>query len=239
MFKVKNLELVVITGVSRGIGKALAEQFLLQGAIVVGCARSVVDGDFQHENLTTYVVDVTNPAAIREWANYILINHGTPDMVIQCAGTVNAPADIENIDAEDIRKLMDVNFMGVTYGMQAFLPMMKKIDKGFIINISSGWGREGKEGLAPYCASKYALEGLVNSVAKELNSKVKVYALDPGDGIHTDMLNVCLPSYYPDAPTANDWAVCAYDYLHEMWKSSPSECSLTVDLSSLSKKDSE
>ncbi|UAA38018.1 SDR family NAD(P)-dependent oxidoreductase [Paraneptunicella aestuarii] len=235
-----DLNFIVITGVTKGLGKALAEQFLQHGVKVVGCARNAADSDFQHENLTIDSVDVTNAQAMNQWAKKVMTEHGLPDVVLQSAGTVNAPANIEDINPELVAQVMNVNFMGVVYGMQAFLPAMKEaavkeINKGFIINISSGWGRAGKEGLAPYCASKFAVEGLVDSVARELNGAVKVYALDPGDGIQTDMLNVCLPSYYPDAPKSEDWAACAYDYIQKMWQNPPSECSLTVDLSNLPK----
>jgi NAD(P)-dependent dehydrogenase (short-subunit alcohol dehydrogenase family) len=229
------LSFVVITGVTKGLGKALAEQFLLRGVHVVGCARNVTDTNSQHKNLTINAVDVTNATEMNQWAKHIVSSQGLPDMVIQCAGTVNTPANIEDIDVDIISKVMDVNFMGVVYGIQAFLPVMKDANKGIIVNISSGWGKEGKEGLAPYCASKFAVEGLIDSIARELDSEVKIYALDPGDGIQTDMLKVCLPSYYPDAHFAHEWAICAHDYLQEIWLNPPNKFSLIVDLSTLSK----
>jgi NAD(P)-dependent dehydrogenase (short-subunit alcohol dehydrogenase family) len=229
------MNFIVITGVTKGLGKAIAEQFLQRGIKVVGCARHCADSKFRHDNLTIDSVDVTDAQAMNQWAEKIIAVHGSPDVVLQCAGTVNVPANIEDINPVLVKQVMDVNFMGVVFGMRAFLPAMKKANKGLIINISSGWGRVGKEGLAPYCASKFAVEGLVDSVARELDAAVKVYALDPGDGIQTDMLSVCLPSYYPVAPKADSWAVSACDFIQQMWQNPPNDSRLTVDLSNLPK----
>ena len=228
----KPLNYVVITGVSRGLGKALAKQFLEASIKVVGCARNVSDME-DDENLHLCALDVTCLDDVRRWATDTVAAHGIPDMVIQSAGTINTPNNIELLEIEEIRNVLEVNLMGVINGMRGFLPDMKVAGHGMIVNISSGWGRAGKEGLAPYCASKYAIEGLTDSVSRELPDGVSVYVLDPGDGIQTDMLSTCLPDYYPEAPSADAWAAVAYRYLRVMWDTPPMAVSLTVDLSEL------
>lgn len=229
----KELKYVVITGISKGLGKALANQFLNDNVRVIGCARNISTSNSDNKHLLLSSVDVTSAEQTMQWTQQVIEDHGVPDMVIQCAGTINKPGDIESLNMNDFSKVMDVNVYGVVNIMRGFLPAMKRANKGFIINVSSGWGRSAKEGLSPYCASKFAVEGLSESVSKETSGAVKVYALDPGDGIQTDMLDICLPDYYPMAPNANDWAKCAYQYLRSLWEMPSDQTSLTVDLSTM------
>ena len=83
---------------------------------------------------------------MRQWALSSLAEHGLPDVVLQIAGTVITPANIEDINSELFAHVMDVNFMGAVCGMRAFLPVMRKANKGFIITMISEWGRIGKAG---------------------------------------------------------------------------------------------
>lgn len=228
-----DLSLVAITGISKGLGAALAKEFLSNGVRVVGCARKTDNLDIHHERFTAFSVDVTDDEAVSRWSQEVIATFGVPDMLIQCAGTINQTANIEAISNAEFQTVVNVNLMGTVHGIQGFLPAMKQADQGMIINISSEWGRIGEKGLSAYCASKFAVEGLVQSVAEELDSKVKIYALDPGDGIQSDMLSTCLPEYYEEAPSAQDWAKCAYQYLLKIWQAPPEEVSLTVDLFSL------
>ena len=227
---------VVVTGVSEGLGRALALEFLKHGVKVIGCARNCEKLTIlKHSNLILNNVDVSDSNAMADWANSIINDHGSPDMLIQSAGIINAPSPIESINLKTIHTIMDINFMGVVHGIKFFLPSMKANTQGIIINISSSWGKEAQANLAPYCASKFAIEGLVDAVSKELPEFVKIYALDPGDGIQTQMLHKCLPAYYPKAPTAENWAICAYNQLKKIWKKPPATCSITVDLTEINK----
>ena len=94
--------------------------------------------------------------------------------------------------------------------------------------VSSGWGRSGRHTLAPYCASKFAVEGLTQSVAAEVPASVKVVSLDPGGGINTDMLATCLPGEYMNYPSAETWAQGAVTYLVEQLPREPNGACLTV-----------
>ncbi|TKI88824.1 SDR family oxidoreductase, partial [Bacillus cereus] len=84
---------------------------------------------------------------------------------------------------------------------------------GIIINMSSSWGREGEAELAPYCASKFAIEGITKSMALELPHGMAVVALDPGGSISTPMLKSCAPQYINESPTPETWSHKAIEYI--------------------------
>ncbi len=105
-----------------------------------------------------------------------------------------------------------MNVGGVANLARAFLPAMIARGSGTFVAISSGWGRRGKEGLSPYCASKFAVEGLVQSVALEVPAPLRVVSLDPGNGVRTAMLDTCLPDERDvPYPTPEAWASHAID----------------------------
>ena len=227
----ENINLVVITGVSRGLGKSLAQIFLAEGVTVIGCCQNADNIDYHHHNLLVDSVDISDATSMTQWADKIISEHGLPDLVIQNAGIINTPTSLENVENNVFTKILDVNVVGVFNGLKSFLPAMKQANKGVIVSMSSAWGKTGQEGLAPYCASKFAVEGLVSAVALELlSSNVAVYTLDPGDGVQTDMLKTCLPDYYSEALSTADWARYAYQYLNKILQSPPSSYSLTVEL---------
>ncbi|CAM3427331.1 SDR family oxidoreductase [Brevibacillus invocatus] len=85
--------------------------------------------------------------------------------------------------------------------------------EGVIINISSYWGRHGEGMVAPYCASKFAVEGLSRSLAQELPKGMAVVALDPGGSIDTAMLQQCSPGEVETAPSPEAWSRVAVPYL--------------------------
>ena len=137
------------------------------------------------------MVDVADAAAVTRVGRPSL---PTPDLVIANAGVVNAPAPIWELDPpRPSPRALAVNVGGVANLARAFLPAMIARGTGTFVAMSSGWGRRGKEGLSPYCASKFAVEGLVQSVALEVPEPMRVVSLDPGNGVRTAMLDTCLP----------------------------------------------
>ncbi len=83
-----------------------------------------------------------------------------------------------------------VNLKGVTHVIRHFLPAMLDHQQGIIVNLSSGWGRSTSPYVAPYCATKWAIEGLTKALAQELPKGMAAVPLNPGI-IHTDMLDIC------------------------------------------------
>ena len=99
----------------------------------------------------------------------------------------NAGAPLWEVPGEEFDKLVDINIKGVARVIRAFVPAMVKRGSGVIVNFSSGWGRSTSPEVAPYCATKYAIEGLTLALAQELPHGMAAVPLNPGI-IDTDML---------------------------------------------------
>ena len=184
-------KVIVLTGATRGLGRALVAEFAAGGHTVVGCGRS--DGavsslrnDFPAPHVFT-PIDVTNTAAVEAWANDVLAQVGPPDLLINNAALMNTPAPLWEVPAEEFASMIEVNITGVFNVIRAFVPAMVKQKRGVIVNLSSGWGRSTSPEVAPYCATKYAIEGLTLALAQELPAGMAAVPLNPGV-IDTDML---------------------------------------------------
>lgn len=186
--------LIVLTGATRGLGRALVDRFAEGGHAVWGCGRSAahVDGlartfgaphDFA-------AVDVADDGAVAAWAARLLAGGRAPDLVINNAALMNDPAPLWRVGAAEFGRLMDVNVDGAVNVIRAFTPAMIAAGRGVIVNLSSGWGRSTSPEVAPYCASKFAIEGLTAALAQELPAPLAAVALSPGV-IDTDMLRQC------------------------------------------------
>jgi NAD(P)-dependent dehydrogenase (short-subunit alcohol dehydrogenase family) len=110
--------------------------------------------------------------------------------VINNAALMNDPAPLWEVPADAFGRLMDVNVNGTVNVIRAFVPAMIAAGAGVVVNLSSGWGRSTSPEVAPYCASKYAIEGLSAALAQELPPPLAAVALSPGV-IDTDMLRQC------------------------------------------------
>ncbi|MEI4803741.1 SDR family NAD(P)-dependent oxidoreductase [Bacillus sp. FJAT-51639] len=217
MIREKNKKLVVITGMTQGLGRSLIDRFSELGWFIAGCGRSKdkieqirSQFDSKHDFQS---VDISDNQAVSAWGAHILQRYGTPDLLINNASIVNKNADLWTIYSEEFANVMNINVNGAVNVIQSFVPAMIHNKRGIIINISSSWGRSGEAKLAPYCASKFALEGLTQSMALELPKELAVVALDPGGGIHTSMLQSCAPEYVSSSPTAEDWSHVAVPYM--------------------------
>jgi NAD(P)-dependent dehydrogenase (short-subunit alcohol dehydrogenase family) len=116
-----------------------------------------------------------------------LQRHGPPDLLINNAALMNTPRPLWEVPASEFDELIRVNVIGVANVIRAFVPAMVANRKGVIVNLSSGWGRSTSPTVAPYCASKYAIEGLSLALAQELPRGMACVPLNPGI-IDTDML---------------------------------------------------
>src|SRR5438552_145986 len=108
--------------------------------------------------------------------------------------------------------LMAVNVMGVANVLRHFLPAMIERQSGVVVNFSSGWGRSTAPEVAPYCASKFAVEGLTRALAQELPAGMAAVPLNPGV-IDTDMLRQAWADEAGGYPTADRWADRAAPFL--------------------------
>ena len=191
-------------------------EFIQRGHTVLGCGRSA--GEIKKlrqaygEPHDFYPVDVANDEAVKSWASLLLTSHGAPDLIINNAGVINRNAPLWEVEAREFGEVLDVNVRGVANVIRNFGAAMVQRKSGVIVNISSGWGRSTDAEVAPYCASKWAVEGLTLSLAQELPTGMAAVALNPGI-INTEMLRSCFGGSAAAYPAAEEWAQIAVPFL--------------------------
>lgn len=207
---------VVVTGVSRGLGRAMVDALIAAGHTVSGCAR---DPDAVARLSSRYgephhfsVVDVSQLEQVAAWAKQVLGRQGAPDLLLNSAAVINRNAPLWEVPPTEFDRVIDINIKGVYYVARAFLPAMVARRQGVIVNFSSGWGRSTSSDVAPYCATKWAIEGLTQSLAAELPRGMAAVPLNPGI-IHTDMLVSCFGAMAGQYPTPAAWAKTAVPFL--------------------------
>jgi len=136
------------------------------------------------------VVDVSRDEEVRAWAAAVLAEGSAPDLLVNNAALINRNARLWEIPAEELSRVVDVNLKGVANVIRHFVPAMVARGRGVIVNFSSYWGRSAAAEVAPYCATKWAVEGLTAALAEELPPGMAAVALNPGV-IDTDMLRSC------------------------------------------------
>ena len=209
-------KLVLITGVTRGLGRAMAEEFIRLGHTVLGCGRS--EGDINQLRLRYKQphdfcpVNVASNDAVESWAKDLLNSHGAPDLLLNNAAVINANDPLWRISAPEFSFVIDVNVKGVANVIRHFVPAMIARRKGVMVNFSSGWGRSTDAEVAPYCASKWAIEGLTLALAQELPGDLAAVSFNPGV-INTEMLQSCFGGSASAYPSATDWAKTAVSFL--------------------------
>jgi NAD(P)-dependent dehydrogenase (short-subunit alcohol dehydrogenase family) len=204
----KHKPLVVLSGVTKGLGRAMAEEFIARGAKVVGCGRTKAAIQELNEKFPEHfwaLVDVTQPTQVECWAQTVLQEFGAPDYLVNNAATINRSARLWEIKPAEFEAVLAVNIGGVFNLIRYFVPAMVKKNHGVIINFSSGWGRTTSPEVAPYCATKYAIEGLTLALAQELPRGMAAIPLNPGI-IDTEMLRSCFGGSAAAYPKPQDWA---------------------------------
>ncbi len=191
-------------------------EFIRQGWIVSGCGRdsmAIQAWAKAHSSPHHFqVCDVRDDAQVSAFCRNTLERCGTPDLVLNNAAIIHANAPLWQISAEEFKKVMEVNIEGPANIMRHLLPSMLKRRRGVVVNFSSGWGRSTAPEVAGYCASKFAIEGLSQSVAQETEGKVAIVPLNPGI-IDTDMLRSCFGDEASSFPKATAWAKSAVPFL--------------------------
>ena len=177
-------KVVVITGGSDGIGKALVELYLNNGAKVATCARNY-QKLYQLQSANTgkplfiHATDVSKEIDCKGFIDAVIKEFGTIDILINNAG-VSMRALVQDVDFETIRRVMDINFWGTVYCTKFALdPIIK--NKGTIVGVSSIAGYRGLPGRSGYSASKYAVNGWLEALRTELlESGTNVMWVCPG-----------------------------------------------------------
>jgi NAD(P)-dependent dehydrogenase (short-subunit alcohol dehydrogenase family) len=173
----------LITGVSSGFGRALAQEALAAGHTVVGTARSdEAKRDFESLADAAFgrVLDVTHFDRIDDVVSEIETSVGPVDVLINNAGYGHEGV-LEESSLSEMRRQFDVNVFGAVAMMKAVLPFMRARRRGHILNITSMGGHVTMPGIAYYCGSKFALEGISESLGKEVKPLgIAVTAVAPG-----------------------------------------------------------
>ncbi|MGA2245903.1 MAG: SDR family oxidoreductase [Verrucomicrobiota bacterium] len=207
---------IAITGVSRGCGRALAEEFIRLGHVVIGCGRTGQEMAALQQQFPPphnfSMVNVADDAQVAAWAGEVLAGCPAPDLLVNNAGVINHGAPLWKVPAREFSDVMDVNLKGTANVIRHFVPAMVQRGTGIIVNFSSGWGRSTDPEFAPYCATKWAIEGLTQSFAQELPPGLAAVALNPGI-INTDMLRTCFGGSAGSYPTAAEWAKIAAPFI--------------------------
>jgi len=210
---------IAITGCSRGLGRALVDEFIAAGHQVAGCSRSTTQIDDMNQSLgpkhAFQALDVSDEKAVQAWATTLVGHMGVPDLVINNAGIINTPAPLWTVSSDEFRDVLNVNLLGVHNVTRHLLPLMIESKTGVLVNLSSGWGRSVSPDVAPYCASKWAIEGMTKALASELPDGLAAVPLSPGV-IDTDMLRQAWGEGAGGYRSAAEWATLAAPYILQL-----------------------
>ena len=184
---------VVITGAGSGIGRALAQELALHGAKLAladvnSTALEETRKTLDKAQAKTYVVDVSDSAAVENFARNVEKDFGRVSLLINNAG-VALYGTFAEISITEMDWLMRINFWGVVHGCKFFIPLLQREPEAHIVNISSVFGLIAPAGQTAYAASKFAVRGFTQALRQELiesNSSISVTCVHPG-GIRTSI----------------------------------------------------
>lgn len=180
-------KVVVITGASSGIGKALAEKYASEGWKIVLAARRIdrlkeIEKQFPEVEILSVKTDVSSESDCKNLIERAIEKFGRIDILINNAG-ISMRAILEHLDLQVIRKVMDVNFWGTVYCTKFALPWLLK-SKGSLVGVISVGGYVGLPGRSGYSASKFAVRGFLDSVRVE-NRRSGLHVLVAAPGFTT------------------------------------------------------
>jgi short-subunit dehydrogenase len=178
---------LLITGASQGIGKALAEEAALRGAHVLAAARSEsqlqeLAGRVRSQGGQIEIVtaDVTNPEDRQRMVESAVRHYGGLDVLVNNAG-IGATGHFAECSPDRLRKIMEVNFFGLTETTRVFLPLLRQGHQPAIVNISSIAGKRGIPARSEYSASKFAVQGFSEALRAEVaKDGIDVLVVCPG-----------------------------------------------------------
>lgn len=179
-------KIVVITGASSGIGKATAIEFAKKGANLALIARRKEKLEELQKSLTQFNIeilvcpcDVSNKDDVKKMSNTVLSKFDKIDILVNNAGFA-VYGTVSNLTIEEIESQMQTNYFGMIYCTKNFLPVFQMQNSGHIVNVASVAASFGLPGIAPYCASKFAMLGFSEGLKHELkNTKIGVTVVSP------------------------------------------------------------
>jgi NADP-dependent 3-hydroxy acid dehydrogenase YdfG len=190
-------KVAIVTGASKGIGRATVEALLAKGMAVAGWGRTAPEG-LTHDRFQFFECDVRDEVAVAEALTNTLRELGPEVHVLVNNAGLGIAGAVDGFQSEDWKLMFDTNVHGTFYCSRAVLPQMKRQQLGHIINIASIAGTTGIENMAGYCATKFAVRGFSQSLFKEVrNDGIKVTCVSPGS---------TQTNFFDDIPgtTAND-----------------------------------
>jgi NAD(P)-dependent dehydrogenase (short-subunit alcohol dehydrogenase family) len=205
----------IVTGSSRGLGRAIVEAALEAGERVVATARDPRQLDdlatTYGDRVLPFALDVTDAAGSQAAVDAALERFGQLDVVVNNAGYATLAA-VEDISLDTFREQVETNFLGVVYLTKAALPTLREQGTGHIVQISSIGGRVASAGLSAYQGSKWAVGGFSEVLAREVGPLgVRVTVLEPG-GMSTDWSGSSMEVPAVSAPYAQTVGVRARQY---------------------------
>ncbi len=227
------MRIVLITGATSGFGKLMTQTFLAHGDLVVATGRNLnqrreifkEEREKFKDRLVEFDLDVRNEHQVLEIANIIEEKFSSLDILINNAGYGLFGA-LEDFSNEQIKDQMDVNFYGTVIVTRSFLPLLRK-KQGKIFNFSSVFGFMGFPLTSLYCASKFAVEGLSESLRLELSSfGVQVCLIQPG-GFRTDFGKNLIWNFKNDQ-SIYDRSLRNYQNLHDYFAAKKKQDPLEV-----------
>jgi NAD(P)-dependent dehydrogenase (short-subunit alcohol dehydrogenase family) len=231
---------VALTGCTRGLGRALTRFFVDEGAVVAGCGRNQREIERMRRELGSShdfaAADVSDDEAVASWAKHVMNRFGAPHLLLNNAALIAKNAPIWKVPIADADAVIRVNVIGTLNVLRHFIPAMIKATAaesaraGVIVNFSSGWGRSASPDVGIYCASKWAIEGLTQSLAQDLSqSRVRAFALNPGI-IDTEMLRDCFGESAGSYPKPEQWIRNAGPFILSLLKPSLRHRSVAIEV---------
>ena len=172
----------MITGAGRGLGRAFVQEAAAQGDQVIAAVRKVKEDDtlFQHENVLSVIMDVTDKAAVKAAVQAGMQKFGRIDVLVNNAGYGISGA-FEEVEEETLRALIETDYFGVLNVTREVLPVMRQQDSGMILNVSSQAGAMGFQGSTAYCSAKFAVIGFSEALRAEVEGfHIQVASVLPG-----------------------------------------------------------
>lgn len=204
-------KVIIITGAGMGLGLAAAKELASKGANLVLVdfnekaledAKAEITNEFSGVKIITVKADVSNEEAVKNYVDEAVKAFGRIDGLYNNAGIEGKQASITEYDVNIFKKVIDINLMGVYYGMRYVIPVMQKQKFGRIVNVASVGGIRGVLNQMPYVASKHAVSGMTKNAALEYGRDgILTNAIAPG-AILTPMVAEAFKQVNPENPKA-------------------------------------
>ncbi|HEX9828775.1 MAG TPA: SDR family oxidoreductase [Bacteroidota bacterium] len=194
---------IVITGASKGLGKALALRFTEEGASVALCARSQSELDDVKQEIhsvnpsarvITHVCDIADAKQVDAFVQTVVKEFGSVDVLVNNAGALGPRVPIAEYPSGEWERVVQTNLNGTYYFTHKVVPGMIKQKSGAIINVTSTVGKTGRAKWGAYAVSKFAIEGMTQVLSEELKShNITVNSVNPGP-LATEMRRQAYPT---------------------------------------------